>query len=424
MLPQGNGVTGRGTAGVQEVPPSSDTRQRMTRSARHPRVLAAALLALAALAASALAAAAPAAAANVTLQLSRPAVVYGGTVVASGVVDPVVEGQEIVLTYAGVDVGTTLTDASGAFAFELAPPHSGDVAVRLSADGSVSEPLPLTVRPAVRVTHGKLIPFLRARFVLRVAPEAYDGVVTARVFHRGRRVATVRARVRDGRAVLLVPLRGIDWFSVRFTLEQTAAFGSREVKKSVELEWRTLAVGSTGLRVKGLLTQLQRLRIRTPGTGTTFTGAVADAVVCFQKTYRLSRDYVMNEADWRKLDGAALVKPRHATPARHIEIDEARQILMLVDDGAVIGIVPVSTGATGNTPEGAFRILAKNPVSSTYDGSVALPRFMTFYGEMGIHGYPSVPPYPASHGCVREPLWVCDWVYDRAFVGERIYLYY
>ncbi len=240
---------------MQEVPCPSDTRQRMTRPDRHTpatrrrsrsrgggrRLVAAALLALAAVAAGALAAAVPASAATLTLQVSRPAVVYGGTVVASGAVDPVAEGQEVVLSYAGVDVGTALTDASGAFAFEFAPPQSGDVVVRLSADGSASAPVPLVVRPAVKVSHGTLIPFLRTRFLLKVTPAGYDGAVTARVFHRGRRVATVRGRVRDGRAVLLVPLRGIEWFSVRFALEPTAAFGSREVKKSVELEWRRLS---------------------------------------------------------------------------------------------------------------------------------------------------------------------------------------
>jgi len=388
------------------------------------RLRAAALLALAACAASALTAAAPAAAATVTLQLSQASVVYGGAVVAGGLVDPAVEGQEVVVALAGVDVGVALTDATGAYALEFTPARSGDVVARLSADGTLGPAVPLVVRPAVDVTHGKLIPFLRARFVLNVGPAVYDSAVTARVFHHDRRVATVRGRVRDGRAVLLVPLRGIGWFNVRFALEPTAAYGAREVKKTVKLEWRRLAVGSKGLRVKGVLVQLRRLRICTPGTGTTYTRQVADAVVCFQKTYRVARDYIMNEADWRKLDRATLVKPRYGSPARHLEIDEGRQILMLVRDRAVIGVVPVSTGATGNTPEGAFRILAKNPVSATYDGTVPLPRFMTFYGEMGIHGYPVVPPYPASHGCVREPLWVCDWVYDRAFVGERLYLYY
>jgi hypothetical protein len=279
------------------------------------------------------------------------------------------------------------------------------------------------VRPAVTVSRGALIPFLKTRFVLKVEPATYSGPVIVRVTHRGRRVATVRGRCVDGRAVLRVPLRGIDWFTVRFELAPTAELGATSLKRSVKLEWRRLAVGSEGPRVRGVLTQLRRLRIHVPGTGETYTSAVADAVVAFQKAYRLPRDYVMSYDDWRKLDGAGRVRPKYSSPSHHLEIDRARQIVMVVDDGSVLGVVAVSTGATGNTPVGSFRILGKNPMSATWDGTVALPRFMRFHGNMGLHGYPIVPPYPASHGCVREPLWACDWVYDRSFVGERLYIY-
>jgi len=388
------------------------------------RAAAAVLAALATVVACALLAAAPAAAATLTGTLSQSTIVYGASVTVAGVVDPAVEGQEVAVALAGADLGTALTDANGAFSFSFTPARSGDVTARLVADGSLSTPAPLVVKPAVAVSHGALIPFLSTRFVLRVSPSTYTGDVVARVYHRGRRVATVRGRCVDGRAALLVPLRGIEWFGVRFELAPTAELGARTVKTSVKLEWRRLAVGSRGPRVRGVLTQLGRLRILVPGTGETFTSAVADAVVAFQKTYRLPRTYVMDYDDWRKLDGAVRIKPRYSSPERHLEIDETRQIIMVVKHGVVLGIVPVSTGATGNTPEGALSILGKRPMSATYDGSVALPRFMRFYGAMGIHGYPVVPPYPASHGCVREPLWACDWVYDRAFVGERLYLYF
>ena len=40
-----------------------------------------------------------------------------------------------------------------------------------------------------------------------------------------------------------------------------------------------------------------------------------------------------------------------------------------------------------------------------------------------MHGYSPVPPYPASHGCVREPMWVAQWMYDQSWVGETVYLY-
>lgn len=382
-----------------------------------------AILALAACAAL-LGTAAPARAASVTCTVAPPSVVYGGTVTVDGTVDPAVEGQEIVVALGGDDVATALTDASGAFAVEFAPARCGEVTARLTADGSVSPPAPLAVLPAVSVGHGRLIPFLFARVELRVAPATYDGVVTLRVSHRGRRVATLRGTVRDGRLMLRVPLRGIGWFGLRFELSPTDELGARVVKKSVKLGWRRLAVGSTGPRVRGLLTQLRRLRVRVPGVGEAYTSAVADAVMAFQKAYRLPRTYVVDYDDWRRLDCAVRIKPRYAAPERHLEIDKTRQIAMVVDRGSVIGVVHVSTGATGNTPEGSFRILRKNPMSATWDGTVALPFFMTFHGQMGLHGYPFVPPYPASHGCVREPLWVCGWTYAQSFVGERLYIYH
>jgi lipoprotein-anchoring transpeptidase ErfK/SrfK len=52
-----------------------------------------------------------------------------------------------------------------------------------------------------------------------------------------------------------------------------------------------------------------------------------------------------------------------------------------------------------------------------------MPYTMGFYGNYAIHGYWSVPPYPASHGCVREPVWVAGWIFYRSFIGERVYIY-
>ena len=49
---------------------------------------------------------------------------------------------------------------------------------------------------------------------------------------------------------------------------------------------------------------------------------------------------------------------------------------------------------------------------------------MGFIGNFAIHGYVPVPPYPASHGCIREPMWVADWVYDQSSVGEALFIYH
>ena len=48
---------------------------------------------------------------------------------------------------------------------------------------------------------------------------------------------------------------------------------------------------------------------------------------------------------------------------------------------------------------------------------------MYFTGGYAIHGNPSVPPYPASHGCVRVPMWVAPRLYETNPYGETVYVY-
>jgi N-acetylmuramoyl-L-alanine amidase len=43
--------------------------------------------------------------------------------------------------------------------------------------------------------------------------------------------------------------------------------------------------------------------------------------------------------------------------------------------------------------------------------------------QIAIHGYPNVPTYPASHGCVRTQLRDQDAIYPFLGVGSRVYIY-
>ena len=47
-----------------------------------------------------------------------------------------------------------------------------------------------------------------------------------------------------------------------------------------------------------------------------------------------------------------------------------------------------------------------------------------FLRGFAIHGYPSVPTYPASHGCVRTPNWAAPILFASSYYGESIYIYY
>ena len=98
----------------------------------------------------------------------------------------------------------------------------------------------------------------------------------------------------------------------------------------------------------------------------------------------------------------------------HVEIDVARQVLFFVRGGALFRIVPVSTGSgqrfcvqnqcdTAVTPGGAYRVYDKYRGWQTGNlGKLYSPSY--FNGGIAVHGYPSVPTYNASHGCVRIPM--------------------
>jgi hypothetical protein len=360
---------------------------------------------------------------TISAGLSKAAVVFGGEVTVSGVLDPATAGQEITVKLGATVVGSVKTDAAGAYSLTFTPRRGGDVVAALAADPAIaSAPQALAVKPKASVSHGALVPFLPSTFVVKVAPSGYGGVVVLKVVHRQATVGTYRARVKDGRAVFRVPLRGVDGFTLTFVLPAADGLAGRSLQSRVAVRAKTLSVGARGPYVRGMLTALQRLRFRVPNLGTAFTAQVKDSVMAFQKAYRLPRTYVFNTACWRKLDGAKLIKARYSSPSTHIEVDKGRQILMIVKGGKPWGIIAVSTGATGNTPEGRFRVQQKHPYTSSGFGGT-LVRTMGFLGDFAIHGWVDVPPYPASHGCVREPIWACYWTYDNSWVGETVYVY-
>jgi lipoprotein-anchoring transpeptidase ErfK/SrfK len=39
------------------------------------------------------------------------------------------------------------------------------------------------------------------------------------------------------------------------------------------------------------------------------------------------------------------------------------------------------------------------------------------------HGYHSVPPYPASHGCIRNPIPDSIYIYNWIDLGDKMFVY-
>ena len=175
------------------------------------------------------------------------------------------------------------------------------------------------------------------------------------------------------------------------------------------------------------MTELQRrlgaLHYASLGADGSFGQDTLDAVTAFQKVEGLPRTGRADAAFWTKLARATTPRPRYGG-GDHVEVDKTRQVLFLVRKGEVASIVPVSTaGIAGyHTPEGRFAVYRKvaglddGPLGPLYDPSY-------FTGGYAIHGSPSVPPYPASHGCVRVPMWISWRMYSTIPYGEPVYVY-
>ena len=194
-----------------------------------------------------------------------------------------------------------------------------------------------------------------------------------------------------------------------------------------------LAPGDSGADVERLQFELTRNGFR-PSTKIDgqFGGGTYQAVLAFQKHHGLERDGVFRPEHWELLDGT--LTARYRPEPDRVEIDVGRQVLYLIEQHRVTAVLPVSTGNggtfrnyTGNlvrasTPEGKFTFyMERNYNHTSYLGSMYRPYY--FRGGYAIHGSPSVPPGPASHGCVRVTNSDMDWLRPHLDLGMTVYVY-
>lgn len=121
--------------------------------------------------------------------------------------------------------------------------------------------------------------------------------------------------------------------------------------------------------------------------------------------------------------------PAGPTGPRSVVIDVSDQRLYQFENGAPVGVLPVSTGTErpyrqgrrtyiAHTPRGNFRIGRKiQGYRRSRLGTLYFPSY--FVGGYAIHGG-QLPGYPASHGCVRIPMSAARGFYDWAGPGTAV----
>ncbi|MDQ3874803.1 MAG: PKD domain-containing protein [Actinomycetota bacterium] len=337
---------------------------------------------------------------------------YGRRATFRGRAVPATRGAQVFLRRGSTVVGRARTATDGRFLVRSRVLAPG--VYRAEFEDARSSPVALRVRPLLhaalrgpRRVGGRLV------LVAALRPASAGALQVSVDSGGGRRLIRTFQRSVELRLDTTAP-RPLE---IRLTTIPTAGFArARSVLRTL-IRLPPLRLGSTGPAVRALETHLAKLRYAVRAVDGVYGSDTYEAVLAFQKVVGLPRTGSVTPSLWKRLRRAATPAPRLLSGS-HLEVDKGRQILLDVRRGRVVRVVHVSTGATGNTPVGTWTVYRKVP---GWDWVLWYPLY--FLRGFAIHGYPFVPPYPASHGCVRLPMWIAPTIYAEHGYGTRVVIY-
>jgi photosystem II stability/assembly factor-like uncharacterized protein len=149
------------------------------------------------------------------------------------------------------------------------------------------------------------------------------------------------------------------------------------------------------------------------------------ALMAFQAWNGLSRDGIDGRKTRAKLENGTPPTPRKESATGHYaEVFRSLGVLLCVNNGKLVRAVHCSTGRPSlPTPAGRFSIYLKSLDWWSTKYLDWMPFASFFSGGDAIHGFPDVPAYPASHGCVRVSMPEASWVYSFLYYGATVFVY-
>jgi hypothetical protein len=155
--------------------------------------------------------------------------------------------------------------------------------------------------------------------------------------------------------------------------------------------------------------------------GRCFAGKTARGVLAYRKVNGMARSSRAGSGlVKRAFAGLGEYRVRHPDAGEHVEVPLSKQVLVFARGDKPFAVYPVSSGKSSTpTVTGHFHFIRQEP---GYNAEGMYYSFY-FYGGYAVHGYNSVPDYPASHGCVRTFIADQPEIYERINFGESIFIF-
>ncbi len=251
----------------------------------------------------------------------------------------------------------------------------------------------------------------------RVTPYVAGQKVRVRITTPHHRPAVARARIGKGGAFRLrFHTRRAVTYAVYVRHDRTAQ------QRLFSAKLATAAISPGGRMAVILLKQGLRALGYPAGNGPAVTSKLGRELLAYRKVNDMARTYDASHSIYERVfAGIGAYKLRYPKAGKHVEASLSRQVVVLADGGKPVATYPTSSGKPSTpTVLGHYHFYLKSP------GTNAKGMFMSNYFIRGyaIHGYPDVPTYNASHGCLRIPNADAVSVFNQIDLGESIWVYY
>ncbi|HVQ58584.1 MAG TPA: L,D-transpeptidase [Solirubrobacterales bacterium] len=210
-------------------------------------------------------------------------------------------------------------------------------------------------------------------------------------------------------------------YAVAATHEATPELGGDStLRKSWKVSFPSLHQGQCGDVVVGFKKAMRKMGYIT-NSGRCFGDKTARGVLAYRKVNGKSRSYRAGAGLVKAVfSGRGGYKVRYPNAGEHVEAPLSKQVLVFTKGDKPFAIYPISSGKSSTpTVTGHFEFIRQEPGYNSH----GMYYSFYFYGGYAVHGYESVPDYPASHGCIRTFIADQPEIYERINFGEDIFIW-